>query len=382
MALDIVDLRSFYASALGRVTRRLIGRILRERWGACVGQAILGVGYATPYLNVFRGEAIRTLAFMPAEQGVVNWPEEGVTSSALVDTTMLPLPDSCMDRVLVIHALELSETPRDLFAEIWRILTPGGRVVIVTPNRRGVWAQLESTPFGQGQPYSRGQLQALLRECLFSPVHEAHALYGPPFARPFFLRFAGAIERLGARLALPGAGVHVIEATKQLYRPIPLRHGARRALARIKPALAPRAPGADRSGGTNEDHRSLAGGAARVGAARRGAGPKRRPLLQGPHDHARDRVLARRQLRSVRAPPRPPHRRAHSRRPGGRAAIDAGRRQLHGGELSRPRRAQGRDDDRHRVADVGDRGGVENAGRANTRRRRSTGSGARLPTSN
>ena len=98
---------------------------------------------------------------------------------------------------------------------------------------------MDATPFGQGQPYSRGQLRALLREAQFSPVLETEALYGPPFARPLFLRLAGALERLGARMALPGAGVHIIEATKQVYRPVQVRKVARRALLRLRPAMAP-----------------------------------------------------------------------------------------------------------------------------------------------
>jgi SAM-dependent methyltransferase len=239
MSLDVVDLRSFYASALGRVAHRFVGAIIGRRWENCTGLSMLGVGYATPYLSGFRDSAVRVLAFMPAEQGVVNWPEDGASSSALVDATMMPLPDACIDRVLVVHALELSESPGELLSEIWRILTPGGRVLIVAPNRRGVWAQLEATPFGQGRPYSRGQLRELLRDTLFSPIHEAEALYVPPFGRPYLLRMASAFERMGERFGLPGGGVHVIEATKQLYRPIGARKVARRPLPQLEPALSP-----------------------------------------------------------------------------------------------------------------------------------------------
>ncbi len=240
MALDVVDLRSFYATPLGRVAQRHIGAIVRERWTHVSGQSVLGVGYATPWLGDFRDKALRVIAFMPAEQGVVNWPVEGgVSSTALVDATMLPLPDSCVDRILIVHALELSEAPRDMLAEIWRILTPGGRMLLVAPNRRSVWARMDTTPFGQGQPYSRGQLRALLRETLFSPIHETEALYGPPFARPAYLRFSNAFEKIGARLALPGAGVHVIEATKQVYRLVGARKAARRQLPQLEPALSP-----------------------------------------------------------------------------------------------------------------------------------------------
>ena len=240
MALDVGDLRSFYATPLGRVARRFVGRLVRERWDNCVGQSILGLGYATPYLTVFREEALRVLAFMPAEQGVVNWPEFGVSATALAEADMMPLPDACIDRALVAHAIETLEHPRELLSEIWRILTPGGRLIVIAPNRRGLWARVDTTPFGYGQPYSRGQLRDLLRETLFSPIYWAEALYVPPFAQPSLLRLAPAFERLGGRLMVPGAGIHLVEATKQLYRPVGVRKSARRP-AHLEPAVVPSA---------------------------------------------------------------------------------------------------------------------------------------------
>ena len=239
MSLDVVDLRSFYASPLGTVARRFLGQVIRRRFADGVGLSVMGFGYATPYLSTFREQSVRVLAFMPAEQGVVNWPSSGVSSSALVDTTALPLPDACIDRAILVHALETSENPRDLLAEIWRILTPGGRIIAVTPSRAGLWARLDATPFGQGQPYSRSQLRDLMRETLFSPVFWTEALYVPPFERRLFLRSAAMFEKVGARLSLPGAGVLVVEATKQLYRPIGLRRTARQRLPQLQPALAP-----------------------------------------------------------------------------------------------------------------------------------------------
>jgi SAM-dependent methyltransferase len=238
MPLDIVDLRSFYDSALGKVASRFIGRAIRERFPTSIGQSMMGVGYATAYLDLFRGEALRVLAFMPAAQGVVNWPPSGLSASALVEPDMMPLPDSCIDRVLVIHALEIVEHPRDLLDEIWRILTPGGRMIAVVPRRAGLWARLDTTPFGYGQPYSRSQLRELMRDALFSPTSWTEALYAPPFERQIFLRSAALFESIGAKLSLPGAGVTIVEATKQLYRPISVRRVARHALPQLQPVIA------------------------------------------------------------------------------------------------------------------------------------------------
>lgn len=239
MSLDAVDLRSFYTSPLGSVATRFIRQFVRARWETCTGYSVLGIGYATPYLDVFLNEAVRVLAFMPAEQGVIHWPGHGVSSAALVDVTMLPLPDASIDRVLVVHALETSDVPYDLLNEVWRVLTPGGRMIAVVPNRSGMWARVDSTPFGYGQPYSRSQLRELLKEAQFSPVNWSEALYVPPFARPYLLRSALAFEKVGGKLALPGAGVHLVEATKQLYSPVMVRRGLRRKAPQLRPALAP-----------------------------------------------------------------------------------------------------------------------------------------------
>lgn len=238
MSLDVTDLRSFYASPLGETARRLVGAIVLRRWESVTGLSIVGLGYATPYLDLFQGQPMRLLAMMPAEQGVVNWPPSGLSASALIDDAMLPLPDSCVDRMLLAHALENVEHPRELLSEVWRVLTPGGRLIVVAPNRSGLWARLDTTPFGHGAPYSRGQLLELMRETLFSPIYWSEALYTPPLHRAAWLRFAPAIERISGRLSLPGAGVLVVEATKQLYRLVGARR-SRRALPELAPALAP-----------------------------------------------------------------------------------------------------------------------------------------------
>ena len=113
-------------------------------------------------------------------------------------------------------------------------------MIAVACNRRGFWARSDTTPFGYGQPFSKRQLAALLRETLFSPERFGEALYVPPFERRFFLRLAPAFERTGKRMSLPGAGVHLVEATKQLYRPVMLRGRVlnRAAIPRLEPRLS------------------------------------------------------------------------------------------------------------------------------------------------
>jgi SAM-dependent methyltransferase len=221
MNADVVEFRDFYAGRLGRVACRMIRRRTRLMWPDVTGMRVLGLGYATPYLRPFLEEAERVLAMMPAGQGVMPWPAEGPCRTALAEESELPLSDYSIDRVLLVHSLEFSEQLRALLKEVWRVLASGGRVLAVAPNRRGIWARVDSTPFGQGHPYTPGQLARLLREEGFTPEHTASALFVPPTRSRLLLRSAAAIERIGERWFTTFAGVSMVEATKHIYTPAP-----------------------------------------------------------------------------------------------------------------------------------------------------------------
>ena len=242
MWTDVVDLRDFYARNLGQVARRMIRRRIREMWPEIKGESLLGIGYATPYLRPFRDEAARIVALMPARQGVLHWPPEGPGVVGLADEGELPLPDLSIDRVLLVHAIEHTEQLRRMLREVWRVMAGGGRLLIVVPNRRGIWARFERTPFGHGHPYSDSQLSRLLRDNMFTPIRTERALYVPPSGSRMILGSAGALERLGSRWFPPIAGVLLVEAGKQIYAATPLGARAKRSQKEvIVPAVERRA---------------------------------------------------------------------------------------------------------------------------------------------
>ncbi len=223
MQLDVVDLKDFYARPLGAVVRSLLGPRIRARWSEVKGARVFGLGFATPYLAAFRGDASVLGALMPAELGAVPWPEQGQSLSTLVDETELPLDDESADRILLVHMLEWSEKSRALLRELWRVLAPNGRLLLVVPNRRGLWARVDTTPFGYGSPFSRSQLTKLLKEAMFSPESWEYALYMPPFDWRVLLRWPLFWERLGLVLWPAFSGVILVEATKQVYAAVPAR---------------------------------------------------------------------------------------------------------------------------------------------------------------
>ncbi|MBL6937464.1 MAG: methyltransferase domain-containing protein [Alphaproteobacteria bacterium] len=220
MLLDAAELADFYEGPLGLLTRRIVARQLRMLWPDTKNLRLLGYGFAVPYLRPFQIDAERAVAAMPAQQGVVAWPV-GKVLTTLTDESALPFPDAFFDRVLVVHGLEGADAIRPLLRQLWRVLAPEGRMLLVAPNRTSLWAQLERSPFAVGRPFSRGELDRLLRGALFEPVAWDRALYVPPFRGRRLARAGAGWERLLRRLFPALGGVHLVEATKTIYAGTP-----------------------------------------------------------------------------------------------------------------------------------------------------------------
>lgn len=219
MHLDVLDLRAFYyRTKLGRSAQKGLQEALRRVWPETGGMTVVGFGFAAPVLRPFLSDARRLIALMPAQQGVMPWPPGQANISVLVDETHWPLAAGTVDRLIVAHGLETCERPNALLGEIWRVLAPGGRVVIIVPNRSGIWARRDVTPFGYGRPYSFGQLEQLLSTSRFVPERHEAALYAPPSHRRFWLQTASFWEMLGRKFNPHFmAGALLVEATKQVY---------------------------------------------------------------------------------------------------------------------------------------------------------------------
>ncbi len=226
---DVGELRDFYTRPLGMAVRRLLTHRLRARWRNVSGETVIGLGYAPPFLGPYRDEALRVGAVMPAAQGALVWPRTGDRLTVLADEERLPLADNSVDKLLAVHCLETAERVRPLLREVWRVLSPQGRIMLVVPNRRSIWARTDSTPFGHGRPYSRHQLDRLLADAMFSTTGWQYALHAPPIEHKLVLRSITGLERVGASLWPGIGGAIMVEGKKELLAPT--------GRARVAPAL-------------------------------------------------------------------------------------------------------------------------------------------------
>ena len=243
-APDVISLRQFYSSALGQRVKKRLRRLLLTQWPEHAGEIILGLGYAPPLLRALErteGEPPQLLAAMPARQGAIYWPVHADNRSFLVEETALPLADNSMHRIILLHALEHHPAPQDLLAECFRVLAPGGRLMLVTPRRPSLWRALGATPFAVGKAYRPSSLKQLLRGSDFTLRDLRGALFAPPLTHPFWLGSWGLWEFLGSAVCWGCGGVLVAEAEKQIYAAIPAPVKARRKQQRWAPAAEPTA---------------------------------------------------------------------------------------------------------------------------------------------
>jgi len=237
MAEDVTRLIEFYKSPLGRISRALVREPILELAGNVRNKRILGLGFATPYLRAMLPAAERVIALMPARQGSSAWPRESPSMTVLCDPLEMPLTDAAVDLIVAVHAFEHIGDATELMRELWRVAAPAARLIVVVPRRRGLWAQRDNTPFGTGNPFSKSQLEKLLRDHSFTPEVWRDALYLPPARRAFLLRWARGFERAGRLLGPTLAGVTIVKARKELFPAVPRRQRKER-YVRI-PTLAP-----------------------------------------------------------------------------------------------------------------------------------------------
>lgn len=246
MVTSIYDLRSFYDCKRGKLLQPLLHERIRSIWPDAKGQRIVGCGYAVPFLASYMDEAERVIAVMPARLGIHAWPAEGGNRACLAEESELPLETESVDKIILVHSLEHTEIIGPYLQELWRILKSTGKILIVVPNRRGLWARAEWSPFGHGRPFSVSQLLQILRDNLFVIERSERAFFMPPFRSSFMLRSCLILERYGQKITGGLAGLLVVEASKQLYGGALAQHAANKVQIRGRRILVPSAAGGAR----------------------------------------------------------------------------------------------------------------------------------------
>ncbi|MDJ0921105.1 MAG: methyltransferase domain-containing protein [Henriciella sp.] len=217
MRQSAATLQTFYSTRLGHAASGLIGQRLLDLWGACEGHSVLVVGYPPPISKLWIDTARACVGVLPEGMGdlTASSARGGIVTTS--PENRLPFSDNVFDRIVLLHALEEADSPRRMMRDVWRVLAPEGRVVVVAANRRNFWSINDSQAFGHGRPWTRRQLIRFLGDGLFDITASTTAVYMPPLNWRIITAAARSWERVGEAV-LPGlGGVVLVEAVKRLY---------------------------------------------------------------------------------------------------------------------------------------------------------------------
>lgn len=252
MWFDITHVRAFYDKPLGQLVAQLLAAHLATYWPrqtpphkieqnaqTATPERIIGLGYALPFLETLWPQA-ELFAFMPPRLGSMAWHNTGTGTggnrSCLIDESALPLADNSVDRILILHMLEFAADPKALLSEVWRVLAPNGRVLLVAPNRYGVWAHSQHTPWSGGNRFSKRQIRRLLEKAEFVSLNWQACFLAPPTALRLTMRRAAYVERTARHFTPALCGLLLVEATKQVYAPIGKPARAAKLASVLRPA--------------------------------------------------------------------------------------------------------------------------------------------------
>ena len=221
-SIDVVSLKQFYAGSLGRLLSKNVVKLLSRLWaGDASSDDVLTVGFAFPYLPYLTKRHHSLTPVMPAKHGAMVWPSGGDNMVVLSDEWELPFAKNSFNRVVLAHTLEYSRHPNKTLSGLWNILVPGGRMILIAPNRRSLWAQASLSPLGWGQPYSSGQLKTLTKKAGFTVLSCESTHFSLPLDYRILHKVAPAFELLGKMFLPMFGGVLVMEVEKQIYASVP-----------------------------------------------------------------------------------------------------------------------------------------------------------------
>ena len=164
-----------------RTEKRLIFSMMRSHRGR-----VLDLGCGTGNYTLELRERGFDVIGLDASGAMVEVARAKGLNCIVGNAYTLPLPDASFDLVLSVTMFEFIHEPEKVLAEIYRVLKPGGEVVVGTMNGQSSWfifKRLKSlfieTAYRYARFYSPGELEDLLKSSGFGEVETAGVIFLP-----------------------------------------------------------------------------------------------------------------------------------------------------------------------------------------------------------
>lgn len=214
---------SWFNTPRGRLVWQLELEILLKSLRPCRGERILDAGCGTGNLAqalVARGAVVTGVDVSPAMLRIAREKVQGDKATFIeADVTSLPFARESFDAAVCFTVLEFTQQPEEALSELWRVIKPGGRMVIGALNRLSLWvlARKGRGVFASARFYSPGEMRRLILSATSASggaVKWTAAVYFPPRLKNKLLRYAGIFEFVGRLIARPFGAIIVFRVDK------------------------------------------------------------------------------------------------------------------------------------------------------------------------
>lgn len=153
------------------------------------------------------------------------WMGDGTRLQCQFDA--LPIESNSVNLVVLSHALGFTDDPETLLEEVYRILKPGGQLILFGFNRWSWWSVVRHTRKKQGYPwmgkfYSISRAKQWLSGIGYGIISNKSFCFIPPIKKRPQLKVINLLEVLG-QVCIPKMGaVHMIYAQKKVAGTTPL----------------------------------------------------------------------------------------------------------------------------------------------------------------
>lgn len=199
------------------------------------GYHILQVGCSEEYSLIEESPVGHKIVFSPMYRPGCR--------QAVANNEELPLATDSIDVVVLHHALDFTDDSHRLLREATRVLRPGGQMLIVGFNPVSHWGAWKLFKRKINMPWcgrfiSRKRISDWLRLLELHIDSVEYGLHFMPLKYSRLLRYAGRIEKFGARIKSPFGGAYFILCVKQAIPLTPIKPKWRplRSRATVMPA--------------------------------------------------------------------------------------------------------------------------------------------------
>jgi len=208
---------AWYETEIGRLVHEIEKEIIFDLLRPEPGQKVLDLGCGTGHYSIELAQKGLEVTGIDISEEMIAYAKKKSEDMGLDinwmlrDAHTLPFGDSTFDRIVSVTALEFFPEPARALREAYRVLKPGGRMVIGVIGANSPWSERyeenarkdESSVFRHARFYTAEELLALLPDV---KGRVRKGLYFPPDREAFDREKALAAEREGRAKNGEGAG--------------------------------------------------------------------------------------------------------------------------------------------------------------------------------